>query len=80
MNPDGTGQTNLSRNPANETQPAWSSDGTQIAFASARRAKPVVHPVLSARNEPGLSENPCSASFRAHGWPEHAPHGSGESS
>jgi hypothetical protein len=33
MNPDGTGQTNLTNTPnLNEEQPAWSADGTKIVF------------------------------------------------
>ena len=33
MDPDGTGQTNLTNTPtANETDPAWSPDGTKIAY------------------------------------------------
>jgi TolB protein len=36
MNPDGTGITNLSNNPAFEAEPAWSQDGSKIAFVSSR--------------------------------------------
>ena len=36
MNPDGTGPTNLTNNPAFDGAPAWSADGTKIAFASNR--------------------------------------------
>jgi Tol biopolymer transport system component len=32
MNPDGTEQTNLSRNPISDLEPAWSPDGQRIAF------------------------------------------------
>jgi dipeptidyl aminopeptidase/acylaminoacyl peptidase len=32
MNPDGSGQTNLTKDPAIDQLPAWSPDGTKIAF------------------------------------------------
>jgi uncharacterized repeat protein (TIGR01451 family) len=34
MNPDGTGQVNLTNSDANESSPAWSPDGNKIAFDS----------------------------------------------
>src|SRR5947199_156333 len=36
MNPDGTGQVNVSNNPAVDVNPSWSPDGTKIAFDSTR--------------------------------------------
>jgi len=36
MNPDGTGQTRLTTDPAKELGGAWSPDGTKIAFLSFR--------------------------------------------
>jgi Tol biopolymer transport system component len=36
MNPNGTGQTNLTNNQADDRQPVWSVDGTKIAFQSDR--------------------------------------------
>ncbi len=36
MQADGTEKTNLTNNPADDTDPAWSPDGTQIVFASNR--------------------------------------------
>jgi Tol biopolymer transport system component len=34
MNPDGSNQTNISNNPTLDARPAWSPDGTKIAFVS----------------------------------------------
>ena len=36
MNADGSGQTNLTNDPANDLEPAWSPDGSTIAFQSFR--------------------------------------------
>jgi len=36
MNADGTGQVNLTSNPAQDAEPAWSPDGSHIAFTSTR--------------------------------------------
>jgi hypothetical protein len=36
MNADGTGQINLTNNSFPDDQPAWSPDGSKIAFVSAR--------------------------------------------
>ena len=36
MNADGSGQMNLTNNAARDAEPAWSPDGTRIAFASRR--------------------------------------------
>src|SRR2546430_4317106 len=36
MNADGTNRVDLTRNPAEDTDPRWSADGTRIVFASDR--------------------------------------------
>lgn len=36
MNADGTGQTRLTNSPGGDTSPAWSPDGSRIAFDSDR--------------------------------------------
>jgi Tol biopolymer transport system component len=36
MNADGTGQVNLTNNPADDSNPSWSPDGSRIAFVSNR--------------------------------------------
>ena len=36
MNADGTEQTRLTNHPAKDWNPAWSPDGTKIAFSSSR--------------------------------------------
>ena len=36
MNANGTGQTRLTDNPASDRVPAWSPDGSKIAFVSDR--------------------------------------------
>ena len=37
MDADGGNQENLTNNPANDSQPDWSPDGTKIAFVSGPR-------------------------------------------
>jgi Tol biopolymer transport system component len=45
MNPDGTEVTNITKTPAQDSDPAWSPDGTRIAFASDRTESPNSWPI-----------------------------------
>ena len=43
MNPDGTGQTNITNNSVTDREPAWSPDATRIAFESSRDGTPEIY-------------------------------------
>jgi len=43
MNPNGSGVTRLTRHEAKDWHPAWSPDGTKIAFASDRTGNWEIH-------------------------------------
>jgi TolB protein len=45
MRPDGSGLRNLSNHPAHDKAPAWSPDGTRLAFVSDRTGRPEVFTV-----------------------------------
>ena len=78
VNADGTGLTNLTNNPGSETvgssdsQPAWSPDGTTIAFASNRLGSQDVW----VMNADGTGARPLTAdSYAEEGQPEFSPDG-----
>jgi hypothetical protein len=67
MNPDGSGQTRLTDNPADDGAPAWSPDGTKIAFTSNRDAGNFEIYMMNAdgssqtnlTNDPGFDDEPA---------------------
>jgi dipeptidyl aminopeptidase/acylaminoacyl peptidase len=60
MNADGSNQTNLTKNSADDTNPAWSPDGRQIAFVSLRDGNEEIY-VMNAdgSNQTNLTKNPA---------------------
>ncbi len=60
MNADGTAQTNLTNNPADDAFPAWSPDGTKIAFDTNRDGNFEIY-VMNAdgTNPTRLTDNPA---------------------
>jgi uncharacterized repeat protein (TIGR01451 family) len=53
MNADGSGQTNLSRSAGHDQHPAWSPDGSKIAFKSHRDGNGEIY----VMNEDGSAQN-----------------------
>jgi dipeptidyl aminopeptidase/acylaminoacyl peptidase len=63
MNPDGTGQTNLTNNPADDRTPAWSPDGKKIAFSTNRSGFFEIYVMRSDGSD--LTQLTSSPSFNA---------------
>jgi TolB protein len=60
MNADGSNQTNLTNDPAPDTDPTWSPDGTKIAFISTRNGNQDIY-VMNAdgSNQTNLTNKLC---------------------
>ena len=60
MNPDGSGETNLTSNATSDGSPAWSPDGQRIAFASNRDGNSEIYVMNADGSAPTrLTNNPA---------------------
>jgi TolB protein len=73
MNADGTGQTNISNNPAFDHGPSWSPDGTKIIFASDRDA--ITNRDLYVMNADGSNPTRLTNDPEDETWPSWSPDG-----
>ena|SRR5215216_1585464 len=73
MNADGTGQTNISNNSANDFGPSWSPDGTKIIFASDRDA--ITNRDLYVMNADGSNPTRLTNNPEDETWPSWSPDG-----
>ncbi len=72
MNPDGSRQRRLTENAFDDTDPAWSADGTKIAFSSRRDGNYEIYTM----NADGSSETRITTDEAgADGWPTWSPSG-----
>jgi TolB protein len=71
MNPDGSGQTRLTTNPAFDGTPSFSADGTRIAFASSRTGNGDIY----VMNADGSGQTRLTTSPAIDGYPAFSPDG-----
>jgi len=67
MNPDGSEERNISRNPARDSSPSWSADGRLIAFVSDRTGNDDVF-VMKADGTDVVNLTDHPASDRSPAW------------
>jgi Tol biopolymer transport system component len=61
MNSDGSGQTNLTNNPAIDSSPSWSPDGTRIVFETNRDGDFEVYVMgTDGSEQTNLTKNPAA--------------------
>lgn len=69
MNADGTNQINITNHPAPDSDPAWSPDGTKIAFISARGGRDQIYVMNSDGTNPNPIKRPDNiATVRSPSW------------
>jgi Tol biopolymer transport system component len=73
MKSDGSGIRRLTNNPGNDVMPAWSPDGTKIAFASVRGG---VAREIFVMNADGSNQQRLTTLGTAPGYPDWSPDGS----
>jgi Tol biopolymer transport system component len=73
MNPDTTGLSRLTDDPGLEASPAWSPDGTKLAFS---RSLPDGHSTTIVMNADGSGQTDVGSGFIASGGPTWSPDGS----
>ena len=76
INPDGSGQTNLTKNTVSDSQPAWSPDGTKIAFISSRNENPELYrPDVYVMNADGSAQTRLTNNTANESGPTWSPDG-----
>ena len=63
MNADGSGQTNLTRHPAEDNDSTWSPDGTRIAFRTNRNGHNDVYSMNADGSRPAVLTNSPAEEF-----------------